>query len=106
MCVDAGLPSAVLPLWQFEHFPAAAASWTYAAPNQLIVDLWQTSHCSVVVTWVADFACALANTCAPLWQLEQLPADTGPVVAAWLIVAGANAVKVLWQVSHCAPVGM
>ncbi len=35
-----------------------------------------------------------------------MPADTGPVVAAWLIVAGANALKLLWQVSHCAVVGM
>ena len=42
----------------------------------------------------------------PLWQLAQLPAATGPVVPAWLIVAGAKAVKVLWQVSHCAVVGM
>ncbi len=28
------------------------------------------------------------------------------MVPAWLIVDGANALKLLWQVSHCAVVGM
>ena len=56
--------------------------------------------------WVAGLVRALAKTYVPLWQIAQLPADTGPVVAAWLIAAGANAAKLVWQVSHCAVVGM
>ena len=68
--------------------------------------MWQLSHCSAVTTCVAGLASALAKTYAPLWQLAQLPADTGPIVPEWLIVAGANAVNTLWQVSHCPVVGM
>ena len=100
-----GLARAVVPLWQVEHLPTAVASCWYDAPVQLMVELWQVSHCAAVVPCVAGLASALANTYAPLWQLAQLPADTGPVVPVWLIEAGAKAVKFLWQVSHCASVG-
>ena len=48
----------------------------------------------------------MPNAVVPLWQVEQLPAALGPVVPVWLIDAGANAVVFLWQVSHCADVGM
>jgi hypothetical protein len=42
--------------------------------------------------WVTGLVKAFANTKLPLWQLEQFPAATGPVVPVWVIVAGANAV--------------
>ena len=41
-----------------------------------------------------------------MWQVMQLPAATGPVVPVWLMMAGAKAVKFLWQTSHCAVVRM
>ena len=100
-----GRPSAVLPLWQLEQRPTAVASCRKVAVAQLVVDLWQVSHCAVVATCVVGLTCALIDRYDPLWQLAQLPAATGLVVAAWFIVAGANAAYPLWQLSQAAPVG-
>ena len=55
-----------------------------------MVELWQVSHCCVVAMCVAGLVCAFCARYVPLWQVAQLPADTGPVVAAWFIVAGAK----------------
>lgn len=71
-----------------------------------MVDAWHVSHCAVVDTWVAVFVCALTEVNAPLWQVEQLPAEIGPLVPEWLMTAGLKVVVFLWQVSHCADVGM
>ena len=35
-----------------------------------------------------------------------MPVATGPAVPVWFMVAGAKAVKLLWQVSHCDVVGI
>jgi hypothetical protein len=51
-------------------------------------------------------ASALADRKLPLWQVEQLPAASGPVVPVWLIVGPVKEVNTLWQTSHCAVVGM
>jgi len=92
--------------WHVEQLPAAVAGCEKFAPVQTVVDVWQVSHCAVVDTCVAVFVSALTAVNAPLWQVEQLPAAIGPLVPEWLITAGLNVVVFLWQVSHCALVGM
>ena len=54
--------------------------------------MWQTSHCVDVGMCVDGLDCALTAVYAPLWQLAQLPGATGPLVPAWFMPAGANAV--------------
>ncbi len=87
---DAGLPPAVVPLWQVAQVPAATLAWLNAAGVHADVR-WQVSQLCVVGTWVAGFAVALL----PLWQVAQVPAAT----PAWLNVAGVQPV-VRWQTSH------
>jgi hypothetical protein len=53
MC-DAGLPVAVLPLWQESQVPvptALAAEWAKLADDQLDVERWQLSH-AVTEAWI------------------------------------------------------
>ena len=105
-----GLPSAFTLLWQVEQRPATAGvavAWLKVTVAQVVVELWQVSHCCVVAMCVVGLVCALTATKLPPWQVAQLPADAGAVVAAWFIVAGAKATNPLtWQLSHWAPVGM
>jgi hypothetical protein len=104
------LPSAFTLLWQLEQRPATAGvavAWLNVPVAHVVVELWQVSHCAVVAMCVVGLVCAFCATYVPPWQLAQLPADTGPVVLAWFIVAGAKLANPLtWHVSHCAPVGM
>lgn len=56
-----GLPRAVVPLWQVAHRPVTdgvTLLWSKVAPAQVVVEVWQVSHCAVVETWVAGFAWA------------------------------------------------
>ncbi len=60
-----GLPSACVPLWQLAHRPATvgvAAAWLNVAVAQVVVELWQVSHCAVVATCVAGLVCAFCAT--------------------------------------------
>ena len=68
--------------------------------------VWQLSHREAVGIWLAGFASALTAVKLPLWHVEQLPVAIGPVVPAWLMTAGLNTVVLVWQVSHCAAVGI
>ena len=63
MCV-AGLPVAVVPLWQVAQVPAAMPVWLKVAGVQAVV-VWQVSHEAVVGTWVAVLPVAVV----PLWQV-------------------------------------
>ena len=104
-----GLPSAFTLLWQSVHRPVTAGvavAWLNVPVAQVVVELWHVSHCALVAMCVTGLVCAFCARYVPLWQVAQFPAASGPVVPAWLIVAGANAVKLLWHVSHCAVVGM
>ena len=50
----AGLPVAVLPLWQVAQTVAAVnVLWSTLAPAQVLVLLWQLSQLPVTVAWVA-----------------------------------------------------
>ena len=91
----AGLPSAVVPLWQDEQVPLTWLWSTLRGGLQTLV-VWQASQALVVVMWVADLPVAWV----PLWQLEQLP-----LIPAWLKLAGVQAL-VAWQSLHWAVVGM
>ena len=54
MCV-LGLPNADVPLWQLAQRPATgglAVAWLKVAVAQLVVELWQVSHCAVVAMCV------------------------------------------------------
>jgi hypothetical protein len=67
MCA-AGLPVAVLPLWQVVQFVAAEnVLWSTAAPVQTLVDLWQVSHAEVVWMWLDDLP--VAGGKLPLWHV-------------------------------------
>jgi hypothetical protein len=60
-----GLPSAVAPLWQLLQRPATggfAVWWLKVAVAQLVVELWQLSHCAVVAICVAGLTCAFCAT--------------------------------------------
>ena len=76
-----GLPSAATPLWQVAQLPALVASWAKLAVAQVVVVLWQVSHCADVGRCVAGLTWALIARWVPLWQVEQLFAARGPVVA-------------------------
>lgn len=91
----AGLPSAVVPLWQVAQVPAAMPAWFITAPVNVVVPLWHTSHDCVVTTWVAGLPIAVV----PLWQVAQLPG----AMPEWLNDAGIHAV-VRWQESQDAVV--
>ena len=78
----AGLPVAVVPLWQVEQVPGATPVWLKVAGVQALV-LWQVSHDAVVGMCVVGLPVAVV----PLWQVEQVPGAT-PV---WLKVAGVQA---------------
>lgn len=99
MCV-AGLPLAVLPLWQVSQVPvptALAAEWANTTVNQLAVDLWQLSQPLTMVLWVVLLGRRCPGAYVPMWQVwHWLPTDT-------LLCrrAGVQAVKPdLWQVSQ------
>ena len=77
MCT-AGLPVAVLPLWQVEQVVAAVnVLWSTDAPVQTLVDLWQVSHAAVVWIWFDDLPGAGGKL--PLWQVAHC-ADTETLV--------------------------
>jgi hypothetical protein len=65
---------------------------------------------AVVGMWVAGFAWAFQVVKPPLWQVLQLPAAGGPLMAAcmaeMLVEAGAKATPGAWQASQKAVVGM
>ena len=71
MCV-AGLPLAVVPLWQ-EAQPVTMPVWTNVAPANVTVLLWQVSQAAVVTTCVVGLPLAVV----PLWQVAQ--PETMPV---------------------------
>ena len=48
----AGLPLAVVPLWQVAQ-PDVMPLWLKTAPVNAVVLLWQVSHAAVVGTWFA-----------------------------------------------------
>ena len=77
------------------------AVWLIVAGANAVNALWQLSHCAVVGMWLVGLPSAFTL----LWQLEQRPATAG-VAVAWLNVPVAQVVVELWQVSHCAVVGM
>lgn len=68
----AGLPVAVVPLWQLKQVPVTLL-WSKLATVQLEV-LWQVSQEALVAMWVAGLPVAVV----PLWQLAQVP-----VTALW-----------------------
>ena len=82
MCV-AGLPVAVVPLWQVAQVPGATPAWVNVAGFHAEVR-WQLSQESVVGRCVAGLPVAVL----PLWQVAHVPGAT-PV---WLNVAGFHAV--------------
>ena len=63
--------------------------------DQLAVEVWQSLHAAVVVTWPAGFPGAVV----PLWQLAQVP-----VTAAWLNRTADQLVVEVWQSLHAAVV--
>ena len=67
----AGLPVAVLPLWQVAQVPGATPPWLKAAGFQATV-LWQVSQDAVVGMCAPGLPVAVL----PLWQLAQLPGVT------------------------------
>ena len=67
----AGLPVAIVPLWQLKHSPTTWAWSTRVAGFQAPV-AWQLSQLSVVLIWFAGLPVAIV----PLWQLAQ--PDTTP----------------------------
>jgi hypothetical protein len=77
----AGLPAAVVPLWQLEQLPRTCAWSTRIAGFHALVE-WQASHITVVNMCVAFLPAAFT----PSWQLEQFV-----VMPAWLKVAGFHA---------------
>jgi len=103
ICV-AGFASAFtavyVPLWQATHFPAVPVWFIVAGANTVV--LWQESHCRASGMWVVFCFFAPEKTYEPLWQVEHCP-GIPPMV--WSTVAGANAMKFLWQLSHCEVVG-
>ena len=108
-----GLPRALLPLWQFEHRPAAgglAVAWLKVAVAQDVVDAWQVSHWAEVATCVVGLTWAFCARKAPLWQVEQLPAAAGPLMLACMVPmpteTGTKAMPGAWQASQAALVGM
>ena len=72
------------------------------AVAQVVVEVWQVSHCAVVATWFAGLVWAFWEMKPPLWQVMHLPA-----MPSWFIGEGDQLTKPdTWQVSHCAVVGM
>lgn len=67
----AGLPFALLPLWQVEQVPAATLVWLKVAGSQAVV-LWQVSQDAVVGIWLDGLPFAVE----PLWQVEHVPGLT------------------------------
>ena len=67
----AGLPLAVVPLWQVTHVPAATLVWLNVAGFQPVVR-WQVSQPCVVGTCAAGLPLAVD----PLWHVTQVPAAT------------------------------
>jgi len=55
---DAGLPVAVLPLWQVMHVPGVMPAWLKVAGRHALV-LWQESHDAVVGMWDAGLPVAV-----------------------------------------------
>ena len=56
-----GLPNAFTLLWQSAQRPATAGvavAWLKVAVAQVVVELWQVSHCWVVAMCVAGLVCA------------------------------------------------
>lgn len=74
----AGLPPAVVPLWQDEQLPLTAL-WSTLRTGAQALTAWQLSQRVVVGICVADRPVALV----PLWQDEQLP-----LMPAWVKLAG------------------
>ena len=54
----AGLPVALVPLWQLAHAPVTLA-WSNLTFVQLVV-MWQVSHPAVVGMWLAGLPVAAA----------------------------------------------
>ena len=82
---EAGLPLAVVPLWQFAQVPTATPAWFIVAGTQPVV-LWQVSHDAVVAMWLDGLPLAVV----PLWQVEHPPGTT----SVWLNFAGVQPVVV------------
>ncbi len=59
-----GLPVAVPPLWQLEHWPVTEA-WLKLAGIQALV-VWHSSQTFELETWAPGLPVAVP----PLWQLE------------------------------------
>ena len=75
MCV-AGLPAALLPLWQVVQLVAALkVLWSTRAPAQVVVLLWQLSQLPVTPLWVAVVGLPVAPRYEPpgviVWQVAQ-----------------------------------
>jgi hypothetical protein len=89
----AGLPVALLPLWQLAQLVAAVKLlWSTLAVFQLLVLLWQFSQ-TVCPAWMAVFGLLDA------WQVAQLLLTLTLACS----LAGAQAVKpALWQLSQLA----
>ncbi len=51
MCV-AGLPVALVPLWQVAQVPGATLLWSNTAPCQVLV-VWQSSQVLALAMWLA-----------------------------------------------------
>jgi hypothetical protein len=64
----AGLPLALVPLWQDAHVPMASA-WLKVLAGAKATVLWQSSQVLVVARCVAFLPVAVV----PLWQEKQLP---------------------------------
>ena len=87
------LPVAVLPLWQLVQLVAVVkVLWSTFAPVHTVVDLWQVSQAAVV--WTCPEFLPTAGGKLPLWQLAQLVVT----VTFACNLAGAQVVKLLWQV--------
>jgi len=99
MCVVAGLPFAVVPLWQVAHWPATLAGCVKVAPANDVVLEWHVSHAAVVATCVVDFVFTPANW--PPWQVAH-----PVVIPVWFIAHAVNVVVFLWHVSQVSVVGI
>ena len=86
--VVAGLPVALVPLWQLAHDPVTAA-WSNVAGTQASVE-WQSAHCALVAMWAAGLPVADV----PLWQDVHVP-----LTALWSTRTFVHAV-LTWQSSH------
>jgi hypothetical protein len=109
-----GFPSALTLLWQSEQRPTTdglIVAWSgLAAVAHDVVEVWQVSHWAAVAICVDGLDWAFCVRKEPLWQVEQFPAATGPLMLACMPLTptemGAKDTPAAWQESHEAEVGM